>query len=168
MLARLATHRYALRTVLSVVILALLAAGLLGHASTARRRAPALPSRTVSGRPTTLAELRGHAAAVVFWASWCPACKTEAGAVERFARTPAGRGRVIAIDYSDGGDWRSFLRDYRWSFPVFADPSGTLGDAFRIHSLPSTVFLDADGRIASTSAAPQTLASLASGLSAAA
>ena len=168
MLARLATHRYALRTVLSVVILALLAAGLLRHASTARRPAPALPARTVSGRPTTLAELRGHAAAVVFWATWCPGCRTEAGAVARFARTPAGRGHVIAIDYSDGGDWRAFLRDHGWSFPVFADPSGTLGDAFRIHSLPTTVFLDADGRIASMSAAPQTLASLASGLSAAA
>ncbi len=168
MIARLATHRYALRSALGVVILALLAAGLLGRASTARRQAPALPSRTLSGRPTTLAELHGHAAAVVFWASWCPGCKSEAGAVERFARTPAGRGRVVAIDYSDGGNWRTFLRDYGWSFPVFADPNGTIGDAFRIHSLPSTVFLDADGRIASTSAAPQTVASLASGLAAAA
>jgi cytochrome c biogenesis protein CcmG/thiol:disulfide interchange protein DsbE len=167
-LARLARHRYALRTALSVVILALLAAGLLGRASTARRQAPALPSRTVSGRPTTLAELRGRTAAVVFWASWCAGCRTEAGAVERFARTPAGRGRVVAIDYSDGGDWRAFLRDYGWSLPVFADPNGTIGDAFGIHSLPSTVFLDAGGRIASTSPAPQTVSSLASGLAAAA
>jgi cytochrome c biogenesis protein CcmG, thiol:disulfide interchange protein DsbE len=168
MLARLASHRYALRSALSVLILALLAAGLLAHASTARLRAPALPTRALSGTSTTLADLRGHAAVVVFWASWCAACHTEAAAIERFARSPAGRGRVVAIDYSDGGDWRAFLRAYHWSIPVLADPTGRVGDAFQIHFLPSTVFLDPSGRIAATSEARQTVASLASGLSAAA
>jgi thiol-disulfide isomerase/thioredoxin len=168
MLARLATHRYALRTALSLLIVALLAAGLLAHASTARHRAPALPTRTLSGAPTTLADLRGHSAVVIFWASWCTACHTEAPAVERFARSPAGRGRVVTIDYSDGGDWRAFLRQYRWSIPVLADPDGRVADAFQVHFLPTAVFLDPSGRIASTSETPQTAATLAGGLSAAA
>jgi thiol-disulfide isomerase/thioredoxin len=168
MLARLLTHRRALRSALGVLILALLAVGLLTHASTARRRAPALPTRALSGAPTTLAALRGHSAVVVFWASWCVACHAEAAAVERFARSPAGRGRVVAIDYSDGGDWRAFLRAYHWSIPVLADPNGRVADAFAIHFLPSTVFLDPSGRIAATSETRQTVASLVSGLSAAA
>jgi thiol-disulfide isomerase/thioredoxin len=168
MLGRLATHRYALRTALSVLVVAAVTAGLLARASTARRPAPALPTRTLSGAPTTLADLRGHTAVVLFWASWCDACRTEAAAVERFARSPAGRGRVVAIDYSDGGDWRAFLRKYRWSIPVLADANGQVGDAFQVHFLPTAVFLDPRGRIASRSETPQTAASLAQGLSAAA
>ena len=168
MLARLLNHRQALRIALGTLALALLAAGLLAHASTARRRAPALPSRTISGPPTTLGELHGRAAAVVFWASWCADCHAEASAVERFARSSAGRGRILTVDYSDGGNWRAFVRRYGWSLPVFADPNGALGDAFEIRSLPTTVFLDPEGRIASISAARQTVSSLARGLSAAA
>ena len=49
----------------------------------------------------TLADLRGHPFAVAFWASWCPGCHTEAPALERFATSPSGRGKVVAIDYSD-------------------------------------------------------------------
>jgi cytochrome c biogenesis protein CcmG, thiol:disulfide interchange protein DsbE len=168
MLTRLLRHRYALRTALSVFILAALAAGLLMHASTTRRPAPALPSRTLNGETITLAGLRGHPAAVIFWASWCADCHKEAAAVERFARSTAGRGRVVAVDYSDAGAWRTFLRTYRWSFPVLADPNGQVGAAFGLLGLPTAVFLDPEGRIVSTSEAPQTVVSLATGLSAAA
>jgi thiol-disulfide isomerase/thioredoxin len=168
MLARLATHRYALRFALGALAVALLAYGLLANAPKARRLAPPLPTRTLSGKPTTLADLRGHAAVVVFFASWCPPCKHEAPAVARFARSPAGRGRVVAVDYVDGSNWRGFVRQYRWSFPVLDDSSGETGDAFRIHDLPTVVFLDREGRIVSTISAPQTVGSLTRGLSAAA
>jgi peroxiredoxin len=75
---------------------------------------------------------------------------------------------VIAVDFSDGGPWRTFLRDYRWSFPVFSDRNGTLGAAFGIEALPTTVIIDPEGRIAQTSARVQTVASLAGELAAAA
>lgn len=168
MLARLATHRYALRLALAALILALLAYGLLASAPKARRLAPPLPTRTLSGTPTTLAELRGHAAVVVFFASWCNGCKREAAAVARFARSSSGHGRVVAIDYNDGTDWRAFLRRYRWSFPVLDDSSGETGAAFGILGLPAVVFLDRAGRIVATSSVTQTVASLTQGLSAAA
>ena len=165
---RLFTDRRALRFALVAVALALLAAGLLTHGAAARRSAPALPSRVLSGAPVTLAALRGHPAAVVFWASWCTDCHVEASAVERFARSPAGRGRVVGIDYSDGGDWRGFLRRYGWSFPILADPDGATLDGFGITaSLPVTAILDPSGRIASAMFGVQTVARLRSALAAA-
>jgi len=165
---RALSHRLALRLALAALALALLAYGVLKQAPSARRRAPTLPAHSLAGDPVTLAQLRGHATAVVFFATWCPDCHQEATAVERFARTAAGRGHVIAVDYSDGGPWRSFLREYRWSFPVFGDPNGTLGAAFGIEALPTTVIIDPSGRIAQTTARVQTVASLASELAAAA
>jgi len=168
MLQRALSHRLALRAALAALALALLAYGLLKPANTARRKAPALPAHVLAGSPINLAQLHGHAAAVVFFATWCDDCHREAAAVARFARSPAGRGRVIAVDYSDGGNWRSFVHDYDWSFPVFGDRNGTLGAAFRIEALPTTVIIDPKGRIAQISASVQTVASLASELRAAA
>jgi len=168
LLARVATHRHALRVALCALALALLAYGLLAHVATARRRAPALPTKALRGSPVTLAALRGHPAVVVFFASWCPDCKHEAAAVERFARSTTGRGRVVAIDYDDGGDWRGFLHRYGWSFPVLSDSSGRTGAAFGIPFLPTVVFLDGQGRIVSTSSVTQTVASLERGVAAAA
>ena len=168
MFARLAKHRYALRIALGALAAALLAYGLLANGPKALRAAHPLPARTQSGKPTTLAQLHGRAAVVVFFASWCDGCKHEAPAIARFARSPAGRGRVVAIDYDDGADWRSFLREYGWRFPVLDDSIGETGAAYQIRGLPTAVFLDPRGRIASASSVPQTVASLTRGLSAAA
>jgi thiol-disulfide isomerase/thioredoxin len=168
MLARLATHRHALRFALGALVVALVAYGLLANAPKARRPAPPLPARALSGKPTTLADLRGHPAVVVFFASWCTPCQHEAPAVARFARSAAGRGRVVAVDYNDGSNWRGFVRRYDWTFPVLDDSSGETGAAYRIPFLPTVVFLDADGRIVSTISAAQTLGSLTRGLAAAA
>jgi cytochrome c biogenesis protein CcmG/thiol:disulfide interchange protein DsbE len=167
-LARIATHRYALRFALGALAVALLAYGRIANAPTARRPAPPLPARALSGAPVKIASLRGHPAVIVFFASWCDDCKHEAPAVARFARSPAGRGRVVAVDYNDGGDWRRFLRRYGWGFPVLDDSSGETGSAFRIPGLPTVVFLDSKGRIVSTSSLTQTVGTLTRGLAAAA
>jgi thiol-disulfide isomerase/thioredoxin len=167
MLRHVLGHRRGLRAALGALALALLAYGVLAQAPSSRRTAPPLPARPLSGASVTLAQLRGHATAVVFFATWCGDCHREAAAVARFARSAAGRGRVVAVDYSDGGDWRAFVRDYDWSFPVFGDRDGTLGVAYRVEALPTTVIIDAKGRIAQTSARVQTVASLTSELAAA-
>ena len=160
------SRRRAFRLLVAVVAIAALIAGLLGHSSIAGRRpAPSLPTGLESGTRVTLTALRGHAAAVIFWASWCTDCHAEAAAVERFARSAAGRGRLVGIDYSDGGPWRTFLHTYGWSFPVFSDPDGTTLDAYGVSvGLPATVVLDARGQIVQTSHAIQTVALLRSEL----
>ncbi len=162
--ARLRSHRAALRVAFAAAAIAALAVGLLAHASTARRAAPALPAAALDGRAVTLADLRGRPAAVVFFASWCTDCHVEAGAIERVARTAAWRGRIVGVDYDDGGDWRRFLREYGWSFPVLDDHSGVVGAAYGINVLPATVVLDASGRIVEVRYGAQTVAGLTAAL----
>jgi thiol-disulfide isomerase/thioredoxin len=167
MARRVFSHRIALRVALAGLAAAVIAAIFLAHASTTRRPAPPLPTAVRQGRAVTLADLRGHAAAIVFWAAWCDNCHAEAPSVERFAQSPGGRGHVIGVDSSDGGNWRGFLRSYRWSFPVLADSDGVASSAYGLRGLPATVILDPRGRIASTRYGVQTVASLRSELAAA-
>jgi len=167
MARRALSHRIALRVALAALAAAVIAAVFLAHASTTRRPAPPLPTAVRQGPAVTLADLRGHAAAIVFWAAWCDNCHSEAPSVERFARSAGGRGHVIGVDSSDGGNWRGFLRAYHWTFPVLADSDGTATSAYRLTGLPATVILDPRGRIASTHYGVQTVASLTSELAAA-
>jgi cytochrome c biogenesis protein CcmG, thiol:disulfide interchange protein DsbE len=167
---RRSSRRLPVRGLIALAAVALvLVAGVFKHAPAKDRRAPSLHTRAVAGSPSiTLAQLRGHTVAVVFFASWCGDCHKEAAAVARFAATPAGSGHVVAVDYSDGGNWRGFLQEYGWRFPVFADRNGTIGDAFHIDALPTTVFLNAQGVIVATSESVQSVSSLKRALAAAA
>jgi peroxiredoxin len=99
---------------------------------------------------------------VVFWASWCAPCRHEADAVARFARSAAGRGRVVGVAWSDER-WsaRAFVEEHQWRFPVLFDAHGAVGDRYGIRGLPTTFVLDARGRIVRTLQGPQTAADLA-------
>jgi thiol-disulfide isomerase/thioredoxin len=110
-----------------------------------------------------------HAALVLFWASDCEPCQREAAAVERFARSPAGHGRIVGVDYgeSESSAPRAFLRRYGWSFPNLEDSYGRTGEAYGLAGLPSTYVVDARGRIAATLRGPQTVQSLTRALAAA-
>jgi cytochrome c biogenesis protein CcmG, thiol:disulfide interchange protein DsbE len=151
---------------------AIAAAAVFGLAShpLAGRAAPALPREALVGAPMTLAGLSaaaaGRPALVVFWASWCVTCAQEAPALERFYRSPAGRGRVVGVDWSDPltGAARSFIRRYRWTFPNLRDAEGTVGNEYRLTGLPNTFVLDAHGRIRAVLRGPQTVVSLQAAL----
>ncbi|MCW2969168.1 MAG: alkyl hydroperoxide reductase/Thiol specific antioxidant/Mal allergen [Solirubrobacterales bacterium] len=141
------------------------------NSANAGRPAPALPRERLAGPPATLSGLLagagGRAALIVFWASWCGPCTREAPDIERFAVSPAGRGRVVGVDWSDGlAGAQSFVRRYSWTFPNMRDAEGTVGNAYRLTGLPSTFVLDGRGRIAALLRGPQTEASLARALAA--
>jgi thiol-disulfide isomerase/thioredoxin len=167
-----------------VLLAVLLAVGLAGRSSGANRAAPALPRATLVGAPVALASLLGapptshaaagvhgtHPALVLFWASWCAPCQQEAPAVERFARSAAGRGRIVGVDYGESALTlpRAFVHRYRWSFPTLSDPDLLAAEAYRVRVLPTTFAIDSRGRIVATLSGPQTEQSLARALAAAA
>jgi thiol-disulfide isomerase/thioredoxin len=160
------SRRRALRAAIALAVVAGLAVGLLSGSGAPRRRpAPPLPASALRPPAVTLASLRGAPAIVQFWASWCTPCQAEAPALERFATSTAGRGKIVAVDYSeDAGAARSFVDRYHWTFPVLSDPDGTAGQRFGLAGLPTTFVLDAAGRIVATLRGPQTERSLESAL----
>jgi cytochrome c biogenesis protein CcmG/thiol:disulfide interchange protein DsbE len=161
LVSRPRTRRIAMAVVAAAAIAALALFGLAGKGA-GHPRAPALPRQALSGHAVTLAQLRGHPAFVVFWASWCTPCHHEAPAIERFARSVAGRVAVVGVDWSDPATARAraFIRDYGWTFSSLQDPDGAVGDHYGLTGLPTTYLLDNHGRIAATLAGEQTQDSL--------
>jgi thiol-disulfide isomerase/thioredoxin len=133
------------------------------------RRAPELPHQLLVGPPVTLASLlaraHGRPALVVFWASWCGPCAREAPALERFYLSPAGRARVVGVNWSDAlSGAKSFIRRYSWTFSDVRDSAGTVGNEYRLTGLPTTFVVDLHGRIRSVLRGPQSEGSLARAL----
>jgi thiol-disulfide isomerase/thioredoxin len=157
----------------ALVAIALLAVfGLASNrAASSTRRAPELPRERLGGPPATLASLLasagGRPALVVFWASWCGPCVREAPALERFAQSATGSGRIVGVDWSDAlSGARAFIRRQSWTFPNLRDGEGLVGNEYRMTGLPTTFVIDARGRIRSTLRGPQDERSLRTALAA--
>jgi thiol-disulfide isomerase/thioredoxin len=153
---------------LGVALLAAgLAVGLSGKGgSTQGRLAPPLPHEDLIAPSTTVGELRGHPAFVVFWAGWCGPCEHEAPALERFSQGLKGRARLVGVNWSDGlSDARSFIRKYNWTFTNLRDAGGEVGREYGVNtSLPDTFVIDSQGRLRETLRGPQTAQTLSTAL----
>jgi thiol-disulfide isomerase/thioredoxin len=147
-------------------VAALIVFGLSASGSkTVGRRAPALPRERLAGAAVTLPRLlstaHGRATVITFWASWCTPCAREAGALERFSDSSAGRGRIVGVDWSDAlSGARAFVAAHGWTFPVLRDAEGTVGNDYGLTGLPTTFVLAADGRIRAVLRGPQTTGTL--------
>lgn len=132
------------------------------------RRAPALPAAVLVGPPATLASLHGHNTLVTFWAADCAQCARQAHAVEAFATSATGRGRVVGVNFRDStARARQFIHHHRWTFTNLHDASGATGRRYGVKdaaSLPITYVVDSSGRIIATLRGALTQARMAAGL----
>jgi thiol-disulfide isomerase/thioredoxin len=142
--------------VLAVAVALVVVELLSGSSSGRARAAPVLPRQTLVPPATDLADLRGHPAAVNFWASWCSPCRKEAAGLARLSRSLPPGARLVGVDDSDAiGGARDFIANYRWRFPNLRDADGRVSDAYHVVGLPTTFILDSKGRIVDVLRGPQ-------------
>jgi thiol-disulfide isomerase/thioredoxin len=115
-----------------------------------RRRAMSeLSTADLNGKPWKLSDYRGQVVLLNFWASWCPPCRMETPGLVRVAQEYSGKGVAfagVAMD-DDMAPVRKFVDSYHVPYPVLVPPPG---DSFasRVESLPTTLLIDREGRIA--------------------
>lgn len=128
--------------------------GLTRYPPPDRPDAPELVGTTLDGYRFDLADLVGHVVVVNVWGSWCAPCRAEAPDLARLARETADRGvRFVGIDTRDNDSAaRAFVRTYDVPYPSVVDSDGQLlvgfGSLIPLSAVPSTVVIDADGRVA--------------------
>jgi cytochrome c biogenesis protein CcmG/thiol:disulfide interchange protein DsbE len=145
-------------TALAVAVLAVMVLLSGSGESAAGKPAPPLPSAVLHPPRVSLGTLRGHPTLVNFWASWCEPCREEAPRVAALSRSLPPESRLVGVDYTDGKNAAlSFIARYHWSFPILADPDGIYGARYRFSGLPTTVAIDAKGKVVEVLQGPQSL-----------
>ena len=115
-----------------------------------------LTGQDLDGKTLDLADLRGRPTVVAVWGSWCAPCNAEAPDLVRAANRLQGTAHVVGIDVRDPSQAqaRSFVRKYDVPYPSFYSPDGkallSFAGTLGANSVPATVVLDADGRVAAS------------------
>jgi len=111
--------------------------------------APDFATVTLDGTPVRLADYRGQAVLLNFWATWCGPCRIEMPIFERSYRQHAAAGFVVlAVNNRETPETIATFRDaLRLSFPIALDPDGAIQRQYGILNYPSTLLLDQSGRI---------------------
>ncbi|MFQ3660752.1 MAG: TlpA disulfide reductase family protein [Chloroflexaceae bacterium] len=103
---------------------------------------------TGSGERVSVADLRGNPAVINFWATWCAPCREEIPVLQA-AYAAHGQNGVAFLAVTDELPItvRPFMEQINMTLPVWYDPGGRAGQRYAIQSIPTTFFLDADGRL---------------------
>lgn len=112
--------------------------------------APDFVLKYPDGRRTRLSDLEGQAVVMNFWASWCAPCREEMPAFADAHRRYQSQGVVIlGINAQETAEQaQRFLDQMEVPYTVALDTRGEVMQAYNVRGLPTTVFIDRQGRIA--------------------
>jgi thiol-disulfide isomerase/thioredoxin len=123
-----------------------------------RKPAPTLSGKTLTGSTFTLADHLGSVVVLNVWGSWCPPCRKEApelqAAYTRLSAGGAGKVAFVGVNTRDNdpGPAIAFERSSKVTYPSVYDPSGRqllgFADSLPAMAIPSTLVIDAKGRVA--------------------
>ena len=111
----------------------------------------------LDGKPIRLADLRGKAVWVNFWTTWCPPCQSEVPILRDLSERYRDRGLVliaISVQETSPADVKAYAERYQLGYTIGFDGSGTIFHAYKGYGLPTHVFIDPNGVIASLVGAP--------------
>ena len=112
--------------------------------------APAASFTTNAGKPATLSDFRGRPTVVNLWATWCAPCLREMPSLVKLQAAFAGKLTVAAIaeDHRGAAVVDPFVAGHNLtSLKVYLDPHQRVAEAFGVSDLPTSVVLDAKGRV---------------------
>lgn len=118
-----------------------------------RTPAPRVTGTTLEGRPFDSAGLAGRVVVYNVWGSWCAPCRKEAPALAAAARATADRATFVGINTRDSGvaQAQALVREAGIGYESLYDPDGRLlllFPALPPSAIPTTIVVDADGRVA--------------------
>lgn len=113
--------------------------------------APDFNFTLLDGTPGSLAKLRGKPVFLNFWATWCPPC---VGEMPHFnALYPKYKDKIsfIAISLDEQpSDAAAFMQQKGYAFPAGYGNVNELAGKYDIQGIPTSLLLDAEGKVIAT------------------
>ena len=111
--------------------------------------APALELTDTNGAVHRLADYRGKAVLVNFWATWCGPCREEMPSIEALRLSLQGKPFVVlAVNVGESGRVaRGFADKLMLDFPLLLDRDARAAKAWGARVLPASFVVDPQGKI---------------------
>jgi thiol-disulfide isomerase/thioredoxin len=95
-----------------------------------------------------LSDLKGRPILINFWATWCGPCRLEMPEIVRSANMGNDL-LVIAVNVQEEPDpIAAFATDFHMSMPIVRDVDAKIRDIYQVRGMPTTIFIDRDGKVA--------------------
>jgi cytochrome c biogenesis protein CcmG/thiol:disulfide interchange protein DsbE len=119
-----------------------------GPAALAGAPAQSFDVPRTDGRIDSLARHRGQVVLLNLWTTWCPPCREELPALQRFAQENAGKGVVLAVDQGESASVaQAFAKQRGVTFPILIDEQQKYGRAYEGIGLPTSIVVSRDGHV---------------------
>jgi peroxiredoxin len=116
-----------------------------------RRPAPDFSLTDANGSSVQLSGYKGNVVLLNFWATWCGPCKIEIPWFVEFEKVYSGRGFAVLGVSMDEDGWaavKPYVEQKKVNYRVVVD-DGDMAKRFGgVESLPTTLLIDRDGKIA--------------------
>lgn len=109
--------------------------------------APDFSLKDLNGNIVKLSDYKGKKVMLNFWATWCPPCKAEMPAMEKFHGEVGEDVTILAVNIDARYDVKSYVEKMGVSFPVLLDEKDKVNNDYQILTIPTTFFIDKEGVI---------------------
>ncbi len=112
--------------------------------------APNFSLQDMNGKTVSLADYRGKAVVLNFWATWCPPCKIEMPWFEELQQKYGAQGLQVvgvALDDTSKEDIAKFVQEMKVNYPVVFGTEATSDAYGGVEMLPTTFYIDRNGKI---------------------